>query len=603
MKNIENRKFIVSFIFILTGLIFLIRLLYVQVFNNKYKLDSANNVLRYITDYPARGLIFDRNKELLVYNEAAYDLMVIPKQLKPFDTLQFCELIGTDKESLVKKLKKARAFSSRKPSVVEKEISSQAYASIQEKLYNFPGFYVQTRTLRKYPQPIAAHLLGYISEVDERIISENPYYKSGDNIGRSGLEKSYEEHLRGKRGVRIVMVDVFNRAKGRFEGGRYDTLAVSGKDIVTTIDAKLQAYGEALMQNKKGSIVAIDPATGEILALVTNPAYDPNLLVGRVRSNNYRQLERDTLKPLFNRALMAMYPPGSTFKLINALIGLEEEVLYPNTLYSCHGGYHFRGFHMGCHAHKSPVNLEFSIQTSCNAYYCNVFRSIVDKYPTAEEGYNVWKDHVNDFGLGAKTGVDLPNELRGNVPKSAYYDRYYGNGRWGSLTVVSLAIGQGELGITPIQMANVASIIANKGHYITPHVVRSVDEVPVELIDTTIKRHNSAIGPEHFEEVRNAMYKVVEEGTGRSAKIDTIKVGGKTGTVENPHGADHSTFLAFAPLDQPKIAISVYVENGVWGSRWAAPIAGLMIEKYLRDTITRPHIEERMLNGNLIEGE
>jgi penicillin-binding protein 2 len=603
MKNTESRKFVISFIFILTGFIFLIRLLYVQVFNNKYKLDSANNVLRYITDYPARGLIYDRSNTLLVYNEAAYDLMVIPRQLKSFDTLQFCELIGTSKENLVKKLTKARAFSSRKPSVFEKEISSAAYAKIQEELYNFPGFYVQTRTLRNYPMPIAGHLLGYISEVDERIIANNPYYKSGDNIGRSGLEKSYEKYLRGKRGVRIVMVDVFNRAKGRFEDGRYDTLAVAGKDIVTTIDADLQRYGEALMKNKKGSIVAIDPATGEILAIVTNPAYDPNLLVGRVRSKNYQLLERDTLKPLFNRALMAMYPPGSTFKLINALIGLQEGVLTPNTHYSCRMGYNFRGFHMGCHGHASPVDLEFSIQTSCNAYYCNVFRSIVDHYPTAEKGYNVWKKHVNGFGLGSKTGVDLPSELRGNVPESTYYDRYYGKGHWNSLTVISLAIGQGELGITPIQMANVATTIANKGYYITPHAVRSVDDIPIELIDSTIQKHQSAIQPEYFEEVRNAMYKVVEEGTGRSAKIDTIMVCGKTGTVENPHGADHSTFLAFAPLHQPKIAISVYVENGVWGSRWAAPIAGLMIEKYLRGTVSRPHIEERMLNGNLIQPE
>lgn len=603
MKGLESRKYIVSFIFIFTGFVFLVRLLYVQVFNNKYKLDSENNVLRYITEYPARGLVYDREGKLMVYNEAAYDLMVIPRQVQEFDTLAFCDLIGISREDLEKKLSKAKAFSYRKPSVFEKEISAKVYARIHEKLYSFPGFYTQTRTVRSYPHGVAGHLLGYISEADRQIIDNNSYYKSGDNIGRSGLEKSYEVHLRGRRGVRIVMVDVFNREKGQFENGAYDTLAIAGRNIVTTLDAELQAYGEKLMQNKKGSIVAIEPSTGEILALVTSPAYDPNLLVGRIRSANYQKLERDTLKPLFNRALMAQYPPGSTFKLINALIGLQEGVLTPNTYYSCHSGYNAGRFHMGCHGHASPVNLEFSIETSCNAYYANVFRSIIDKYPTTEEGYNVWRDYVMGFGMGHKTGVDLPNELKGNVPPPTYYDRYYGKGRWSSLTVVSLAIGQGELGMIPIQMANMAAILANKGHYITPHIVRSVNEIPVELIDTTIHEHQTQIRAEHYEKVRDAMYKVVEEGTGRSAKIDTIQVCGKTGTVQNPHGDDHSTFLAFAPKDNPRIAVSVYVENGVWGSRWAAPIAGLMIEKYLRDSISRPQLEEKMINGNLINPE
>ena len=470
-------------------------------------------------------------------------------------------------------------------------------------MFKFPAFYVQTRTLRAYPEKTAAHVLGYVGEASPKVIEQNPYYRSGDHIGISGLEKEYEEVLRGKRGVKIVMVDVFNREKGKFRDGIYDSTAVAGKNLQLSLDAELQAYGEKLMQNKKGSIVAIDPRTGEVLALISMPTYDPNLLVGRRRSDNYGILSNDTLKPLFNRALMAKYPPGSTFKSINALIGLEEEVLTPNTLYSCHSGYRAGNFFMGCHAHRSPVNLEFSIQTSCNAYYSNVFRSIIDKYPTAEEGYQVWRDYVTNFGLGQKSNIDLPNELEGFVPEVAYYDRYYRKGGWKSLTIVSLAIGQGELGFTPMQMANMTATIANRGYYITPHIVRSVDGQAIESLDTAIYKHESGISAKNFNEVVEAMNKVVNEGTGTQAKIPGIEVCGKTGTVENPHGDDHSTFIAFAPKDDPQIALSVYVENGYWGSRWAAPIAGLLIEKYLRDTITRPLIEQRMLEGDLIHLE
>jgi penicillin-binding protein 2 len=439
-----------------------------------------------------------------------------------------------------------------------------------------------------------------VAEASPSIIEKNSYYRSGDNIGISGIESEYEEELRGKRGVKIVMVDVFNREKGKFLNGAYDSTAVSGKDLKLTIDAKLQKYGEKLMQNKKGSIVAIDPKTGEILALVSMPTYDPNLLVGRARSKNYQELSIDTLKPLFNRALMAKYPPGSTFKSINALIGLQEGVLTPTTLYSCRNGYYSGRFHMGCHSHKSPVNLEFSIQTSCNSYYSNVFRSIIDKYPTAEEGYSVWRNYVLNFGLGKKTNIDLPNELSGFVPETEYYDSYYRKGSWNSLTIVSLAIGQGELGFTPMQMANMTATIANRGYHITPHIVKEIDGLEISLNNNSIEKIQSGIDSLHFDKVVEAMFQVVEKGTGTKAKIEGIEVCGKTGTVQNPHGDDHSTFIAFAPKDDPKIAISVYVENGYWGSRWAAPIAGLMIEEYLRDSISRPLIEKQMLEGDLI---
>ncbi|MFT5666459.1 MAG: penicillin-binding protein 2 [Vicingaceae bacterium] len=601
MKQYESRQYTIGLIFLVVGVIFLIRLFYVQVVDSHYKLDATNNVLRTVIKYPARGLIYDRNGELLVYNEAAYDLMVVPKSIdEAFDTLGFCELMEMSLEDFEEQFIKAKKYSRYKASIFEKEISARAYAKIQEQLFNYPGFYVQTRTLRKYPEQTAAHMLGYVGEASPNIIKKNSYYKSGDHIGISGIEKQYEEVLRGKRGQEVQMVDVFNRPKGKFQNGDFDTTAVSGSNLQLTLDAKLQAYGERLMQNKKGSIVAIDPSTGEILALISMPTYDPNLLVGRKRSKNYEKLSVDTLNPLFNRALMAKYPPGSTFKSINALIGLQESVLTPNTQYSCNRGYRFGSRKMGCHPHPSPVNLEFSIQTSCNAYYCNVFRTIINKYPTAEEGYDVWRKYVTNFGLGKKTGIDLPHELSGFVPETDYYDRYYLKGRWGATTILSLAIGQGELGFTPMQMANMVTAIANRGHYITPHIAKEVNGTPIRELDSSIVRNETGVDAKYFDEVVEAMLLVVKQGTGTSARIDSLEVCGKTGTVQNPHGDDHSTFIAFAPKDNPKIALSVYVENGYWGSRWAAPIAGLLIEEYLRDTITRPAIEKRMLEGNLI---
>lgn len=601
MKNLESRRYVIGLIFLSIGIIFLIRLFYVQVLDDHYKLDANNNVLRHIIKYPARGLIYDREGELLVFNEAAYDLMVTPKLVKKnFDTLGFCKLIEIDTAQFNKKISKARKYSRHKSSVFEKEISSKSYAKIQEQLFNYPGFFVQTRTLRSYPERTGAHMLGYVGEANPKIIESNKYYKSGDHIGISGIEKQYENELRGRRGKKIVMVDVFNREKGKFMDGIHDSTAISGSSLTLSISAKLQKYGEKLMQNKKGSIVAIDPKTGEVLALITMPTYDPNLMVGRARSKNYHALTQDTLKPLFNRALMAKYPPGSTFKSINALIGLQEKTLTPNTFYSCNRGYRFGGRKMGCHPHKSPINLEFSIQTSCNAYYCNVFKNIIDNFSTTEEGYLVWRKYVTSFGLGKKTGLDLPNELSGFVPGADYYDRIYLKGKWKSSTILSLAIGQGELGFTPMQMANMTATIANRGHYFTPHLAKEINGIPTSDLDSFIFKNETGIASEHFDNVVEAMYQVVQKGTGTSARLDSIAVCGKTGTVQNPNGDDHSTFIAFAPKDNPQIAISVYVENGYWGSRWAAPIAGLMIEEYLTDTITRPHIEKRMLEGNLI---
>lgn len=601
MNITSERKFIVSGIFIIVGFIYVIRLFYIQVIDVSYKLSANNNVLRYVTEFPSRGLIYDRKGRLMVYNEAVYDLMIIPKQVKNIDTTEFCHLIGLTKEIFIKKYTKAKAYSPVKSSIFEKQLSAETYAALQEKLYKFPGFWVEARTLRKYPKPIAGHTLGYIGEVDSGVCKRNPYYRMGDYIGISGIEQAYEKELRGKRGLKIQMVDVFNRIKGSFQDGKFDTLAVSGDNLVTSMDAVLQEYGEQLMVNKMGSVVAIDPSSGEILVMVNGPNYDPNLMVGRVRSKNYGKLLFDPTKPLFNRSQQAYYPPGSTFKLINGLIGQQEGLLFPSTRFSCNMGYSMGSIKVGCHEHPSPLDLRQSVQQSCNAYYCNVFRNIIDnkKYKSTEEAYNVWRNYVLSFGVGKKLNIDLPHELRGMVPSQEYYDKYFGKGRWKSSTIVSLAIGQGELGITPLQMANIMAIISNRGYYYIPHIVKEVGDKLYKNPEYQKKNH-TLISPEYFDIMIEGMHDVVESGTGAGSKIKGISMCGKTGTAQNPHGKDHSLFVGFAPKINPKIAVAVMVENGGFGSTWAAPIASLIIEKYLTDSISRPAIEKRMLEGNTI---
>lgn len=597
-----NRRYIIIGFFLLIGIIFAIRLFFIQIVADRYVLSANNNVLRYITQYPARGLIFDRNGKLMVYNEAAYDLMVIPRQVRRFDTLSLCSLIGITKEEFVEQLKKARNYSPFRPSIFAAQISRENYGYLEEKLFSFPGFFVQPRTLRKYTYPAAAHTMGYIGEVSPEMIVKNPYYRSGDYIGISGIEKSYEEVLRGKKGMKIQVVDVFNRPKGSFQGGKYDTAAFAGTDLYSSIDIELQLLGEKLMTGKKGSIVAIEPSTGEILCMVTSPSYDPNLLVGRERRKNYRKLAEDSvLLPLFNRAEMAMYPPGSTFKLVNALVGQQEGVLGPDTRYGCPGGFSLgNGKMVGCHNHWSPLNLRESIQYSCNTYYCRVFRSIVDKktYRSTREGYEAWRKYVMSFGFGKKLGIDLPGELNGNIPSPGYYDRYHGKNRWTSMAIISLAIGQGEIGITPIQLANLAAIIANRGTYYVPHVIRAIG-VKDKLNPAFTEKKKCDIDPVYFNEVVSGMEQVVLAGTATIAKMDSISICGKTGTAQNPHGKNHSIFIAFAPKDNPRIAISVVVENAGFGATWAAPIASLMIEKYITRKVKRTEVENNMINGDL----
>lgn len=605
MNALSGRRYVIAVIFVAVSLIYLMRLFYIQVLNDSYKMSANNNVLRYMTEYPARGLVYDRDGVLLVYNEAAYDLMVTPRQVKQIDTIDFCETIGITKEQFIKKMKQVKAYSPYKESIFEKQLSKETYAALQEKLYKFKGFFVQARTLRKYPQEIAAHTLGYVGEVSEKITEKNPYYKSGDYIGISGIEKSYEEELRGKKGLKIMMVDVFNRPKGRFKDGMYDTTAISGQNLISSLSAKLQKYGEQLLQNKSGAIVAIDPSTGEILACVSGPSYNPNLLVGRERTKNYGKLFMDKSLPLFNRALMAYYPPGSTFKLLNGLIGEQEQVTFRETRYPCNRGYPVMGGKPKCHPHPSPMDLPGAVSTSCNSYFCYVFRSIIDnrkKYPNVVAGYNAWRDYVLSFGVGVKIHTDLPQELPGNVPTQKYYDKYFGKNGWKSSTIVSLSIGQGELGVTPLQMANIICSIANKGYYYTPHIIKGIGDKKEPRSEYKTK-HYTKVEPKYFEPIIDGMQGAVDHGTSTSARLKNIVVCGKTGTAQNPHGKDHSVFVAFAPRDNPKIAVAVLVENGGWGATWAVPIGGLMIEKYLCDSISKPDMEKRMLEGVVLSTE
>ena len=601
MKKYENRTYIIGGFFGVVILIFIIRLFSIQVIDDSFKTSSENNVIRKQTDYPRRGLIYDRNKELIVYNEAAYDLMITPNQATFLDTALICSLLEIDTLNLMKRIEKASNYSMYKASVLMKQISVETYTKLQENMFLMPGFFVQTRTLRKYPYSTASHLLGYVGEVNQRIVKSTPYYKEGDYIGISGIEKAYEDKLRGQKGVKLLLKDVHNNIKGSFNDGKFDIKSKPGKDLQSSIDIFLQNYGESLMKNKRGSIVALEPSTGEILCLVSSPNYDPNILVGRKRSENYLILNEDTInKPLFNRASLAQYPPGSTFKLINALIGLQEKVIYSGSKFNCDEGYVYgeEKRKMKCHPHRSPLNLIESISNSCNAYFCNVYRAIIEKYPNTYEGYNVWRNYVTSFGLGNWLNNDLPTGQKGFVPTPNFYDRIYGKNRWKSLTNLSLSIGQDALLTTPIQMANMTAAIANRGYYYTPHIVKSIENDSID--DRFRKPIRTMVDSSLFEIVIKGMQEVVEDeelGTSNIAKMENITVCGKTGTAQNPHGEDHSIFIGFAPKDKPKIALAVYVENGGWGSTWAVPIASLMIEKYLNDNIERDWLEKKIVEG------
>ncbi|HOY33417.1 MAG TPA: penicillin-binding protein 2 [Bacteroidales bacterium] len=602
-KNYSSRRYIISAIFLVLGIIFLIRLFFIQVIDDTYEESARNNAFRYITEYPARGLVYDCNGKLLLFNEATYDLMAIPRQIKKdFDTLAFCRLSGLDLQFLRKKLKAARNYSPYLPTIIEEKLPKETYGMLQEKLSEYPGFYIQARTIRNYPQPYAAQILGYIGEATPELINTDDYYRPGDYVGISGLEKSYEDQLRGVKGYRIIMVDVHGRDMGSYMNGKFDKKAKAGQKLYTTLDIELQSYAEKLLQHKRGSVVAIDPETGGILAISSSPSYDPNILVGRERTKNYYKLISDKNLPLFNRALSGRYPPGSTFKPLIGLIGLQEGVLTTGTAFPCNGGFPLgNGKMVKCHGHYSPIALTGAIQTSCNAYFCRVFKALLEnkKYENTTIRFNEWRRQALTFGLGHKLGVDLPSESGGNIPTSDYYDKYFGKNRWRALTVISLGIGQGEILLTPLQMANYAAILANRGYYYTPHIVEAVG-TKTNLKKKYLQKHVTSVDTKHFDCIVEGMLGVLEGGTAYNVRMDSIKVCGKTGTAQNA-GKNHSIFIAFAPKDHPKIAIAAVVENSGYGATWAAPVVSLMIEKYLTHKVKRVELEKDIMESKLID--
>ena len=597
----DQRPVIILIFIFLVSLVLLVRLFSIQVLDDSFLKKAERNAIQRIVDHPYRGLVYDRNGELLVYNNPIFDLMVVPKELKIQDTLQFCKLFEISKEDLNVALTAARKYSSVKPSPLIKQISTTDFARIQNFLVDYPGLFILTRSVRSYPNSTAAHALGYIGEISAGQLEGDTtkYYTQGDYVGLSGLERYYENDLRGKKGVKYKMVNVRGVDKGPFKDGEYDTASVAGKNITSTLDMELQRYGEMLMQGKKGSVVAIEPKTGEILAMISAPFYDPNELTGADFGKNYLKLNRDPEKPLFNRPIMATYPPGSIFKIVQSLIGLQDGILVPETTFSCNRSL------VACHNHPSPVNLFGAIRNSCNPYYHQAFRQIINRevvsntFKDTEIGLNDWREKVMRFGLGSNLGVDITNEKSGQIPSGNYYNKIYGEGRWKYSTIYSLSIGQGEMLVTPLQMANLAAIFANKGYYYIPHLIKAVDGDPTLIPGKYQIKREVGVDAHHFDLIQDAMAEAIY-GTAARAAMKDITLAGKTGTAQNPHGEDHSVFIAFAPKEDPKIAIAVYVENAGWGGRAAASTASLMIEKYLKGEVTRQALQDYVMAGNFI---
>lgn len=606
--TLENRRYVISGAVVFLVLIYVIRLFMLQIVDSDYKAWADSNAFLKKTLYPSRGLIYDRNGKLLVYNQPAYEVMMIMREVQPFDTLDFCQILGITKEQFVKRVADIKdrrlnpGYSSYVPQLFMNQLSAQEYGVLQEKLYKFPGFYIQNRTNREYEYPYAANILGYIGEVNKKDIENDSYYVQGDDSGRSGVERSYEKVLRGVKGEEILLRDAHGRIKGKYDEGKHDRAPESGKNLTLAIDMELQAYGEKLMQNKLGGIVMIEPETGEVLCMVSAPSYDPSLLVGRKRGKNHLMLQRDPSKPLFDRPLMAQYPPGSTFKPTQGLIFLQEQVITPETRYTCAHGYTFRGGKPACHGHPSPLPLSGALSTSCNSFFPWGLHDMLDsriRYPSVQQAFDVWKDHMVSMGYGYKLGIDLPGEKRGYIPNSKTYDKIY-RGRWNSSTIISIAIGQGEILATPLQICNLAATVANRGYFITPHVVKEIQDTPLDTLYT--RRRYPTIDSHYYEYVAEGMRGAVigspYGATCRGANLPDIEVCGKTGTAENPHGKDHSIFMGFAPYHQPKVAICVFVENAGFGATYAVPIGRLMIEKYLNREIPEADkmLEETMIN-------
>ncbi len=603
MINREQHKAYVFIVIVfIVFLVILGKILYIQLFDKKIRLVALTYGLRRQIQYPARGLIFDRNHKLLVYNKPIYELMIVPKKVRKFDTVELCKILGIPISFLKSRIEKAIKFSYYRPSKIFEGISQKKYHILLSRMYKFPGFYIQKRTERIYPIHNAALILGYIREVDKTIVDTSKYYQPGDMIGATGLERYYEKYLRGKKGVKYYYVDAFGRIKASYKNGLLDTNAEVGRNLITSIDIDLQSYGELLLKNKIGAIVAIEPKTGEVLAMVSSPSYDPNLLTGEKRSKNYIELLKNPYKPLFNRAVLAgQWPPGSTFKVLQAVIALSEGVITTNTSFVCNYGFNTGSHIVHCH-HAGSVNFHYSIVGSCNTYYCNVLVRILHnkKYSGVHQSYQHWYEKLQKFGVGRKLGIDLPAEAKGSLYKAEQYDRIWGKNRWGPLTIISLAIGQGEIGMTTLQLANIAAIFANRGWYKVPHLVKEIQGLP-SIDSFYLKKNYVGIDSSYFSPVIDAMQDVVRYGTATMAYVDSITICGKTGTAQNEVGLHNSVFIAFAPKYNPKIAIAVYVKNGGYGGSMAAPIASLMIEKYLKHKISRPFLEQQIINTNLIE--
>lgn len=607
--TLENRRYVIGGAVVLLVLVFIVRLFVLQIVDSDYKAWADSNAFLKKTLYPSRGLIYDRSGKLLVYNQPAYEVMLIMREIQPFDTLDFCNILGITKEQFLKRIADIKnrrlnpGYSSYVPQVFMNQLSAQEYGVLQEKLYKFPGFYIQNRTIREYEYPYAANVLGYIGEVNRKDIENDSYYVQGDDSGRSGVERSYEKILRGVKGVEILLRDAHGRIKGRYDEGRHDMPPESGKNLTLSLDMELQAYGEKLMQNKLGGIVMIEPETGEVLCMVSAPSYNPSLLVGRQRGKNHKLLQSDPSKPLFDRPLMAQYPPGSTFKPTQGLIFLQEGVITPETRYTCAHGYTFRGGKPACHGHPSPLPLTGAISTSCNSFFPWGLHDMLDsrrRYPSIQEAFEVWKNHMVSMGFGYKLGIDVPGEKRGYIPNSKIYDKIY-RGRWNSSTIISIAIGQGEILATPLQLCNLAATVANRGYFITPHMVKQIQDMPLDTLYTN--RRYTSIDSHYYSYIAEGMRGAVAGSpygaTCRGANLPDIEVSGKTGTAENPHGKDHSIFMGFAPYNNPKVAICVFVENAGFGATYAVPIGRLMIEKYLNREISEADkpLEQAMMNA------
>ncbi len=586
--NYINRKYILGGIAVAVVIIYLIRLFSLQLMSDDYKKNADSNAFRKEIQYPSRGLILDRKGRLLVYNESSYNIMVVMNDQRGIDTLDFCQTVGITKDFYIKRMDEIKSkisYSRYTPQLFMSQIPAEEFSVFREKLFRFKGFSVEKRSVRHYTTGLGAHLLGDVGEVNDKDIANDDYYQSGDFIGKLGVERSYEKELRGEKGMRIMLRDVHGRTQGHYQNGKYDKAPVPGKDVTLSIDLDLQALAERLLEGKLGAIVAIEPSTGQILCMASSPTYDPRLTVGRNRGKYHQQLSRDPMRPLLNRAIMGTYPPGSTFKITQALMGLQEGSITPEIAFPCHHGFNYKGLHLGCHGHASPINLVPAIGTSCNAYFCwNLYRMFSNKrkYGSVQNAMNCWKDHMVDMGFGYKLGIDLPGESRGMIPNANYYDDHYRKS-WNALTVISISIGQGEVTATPLQIANLAATVANRGHYYVPHIVRSIRGGQIDSLYT--HPHHTTINPRWYNYAVAGMRKAVLSGTCHAANIPGIEVCGKTGTAQN-RGHDHSAFMGFAPMNSPRIAVVAYIENGGFGAVYGVSIGALIMEQYLNGSLS-----------------